>query len=82
MSMLRGRWVLLLALLAGGLLMADASWAQDAEEAAAAVEEVVAEVEAAAEEAFSFDWETAEVSEEMFTVNNLWIMISDRKSVV
>jgi len=73
MSMLRGRWVLLLAVLAGGLWMADASWAQDAEEAADAVAEVV---EAAAADAYVFDWETAEVSEEMFTVNNLWIMIS------
>ncbi|MEM9915129.1 MAG: ammonium transporter [Planctomycetota bacterium] len=76
MSMLRGRWVLLLALLAGGLLMADASWAQDAEEAAAAVEEAVGEVEAAAEEAELYDWSTSEISEEMYTVNNLWIMIS------
>ncbi len=73
MSILRGRWVLLLAVLAGGLCMADASWAQDAEEV---VEAVADAVDGAADEAYAFDWETAEVSEEMFTVNNLWIMIS------
>ena len=32
--------------------------------------------EAAEEEAYSYDWEASEISEEMFTVNNLWIMIA------
>ncbi|MEM6854424.1 MAG: ammonium transporter [Planctomycetota bacterium] len=77
MSMLRGRWVLLLALLAGGLLMADASWAQDAEDAAAAVEEVVEAVEEAAPPVdIDYPTEPSEVSIELFTVNNLWVMIS------
>ncbi|MEM6458277.1 MAG: ammonium transporter [Planctomycetota bacterium] len=82
--MYRGRWVLLLAVLAGGLMWGDASWAQDAadveaaaEDAVAAVEDAVAEVgEAAEEEAYVFDWETADLSEAMFTVNNLWVMIA------
>ena len=74
MALLRGRWILMLAVLAGGLWMAPGTWAQ--EDAAEPVAEAVAEVEAAAEEAFSYDWEASEVSEEMFTVNNLWIMIS------
>jgi len=55
------------------------AWAQDdtaepvAEETAS--EDAPAE-EAAEEEAYSYDWETSEISEEMFTVNNLWIMIA------
>ena len=63
MSMLRGRWILLLAVLAGGTLLmaAPGGLAQDAEPIAAA-----AEVEA----------EAAVISDEMFTVNDLWIMIA------
>ena len=30
----------------------------------------------ATEAAYSYDWSTSEVSEEMFTVNNLWVMIA------
>eukprot|EP00752_Nemacystus_decipiens_P013750 g12203.t1 len=58
------------------------AWAQDdavdetAEAVEEAVEEVVGEEEAAEEEAYAYDWETSEISEEMFTVNNLWIMIA------
>ncbi|MEM8495750.1 MAG: ammonium transporter [Planctomycetota bacterium] len=66
--------VLLVAALALLIGIGDPALAQDAEEAVAEVAEAV---EAAAdEEAFSFDWSTAEVSEEMFTVNNLWIMLA------
>ncbi|MEM8782631.1 MAG: ammonium transporter [Planctomycetota bacterium] len=50
------------------------AFAQDGE---AVAEEVAEAVEAVADEAaYSFDWDEAEVSEEMFTVNNLWIMIA------
>jgi len=67
------------------------AWAQDetVDDAVEAVEDAVDDVgeavdeavdgeeEAAAEEeAYSYDWETSEISEEMFTVNNLWIMIA------
>jgi Amt family ammonium transporter len=57
------------------------AWAQDdtAEpDAVEAVEDAAEDVEEAAaeEEEYSFDWESAELSEEMFTVNNLWIMIA------
>ncbi|MEM7576365.1 MAG: ammonium transporter [Planctomycetota bacterium] len=66
--------VMLVGALALLIAMPDAAFAQDAE---AAAEDVAEAVEAVAdEEAYSFDWETAEVSEEMFTVNNLWIMIA------
>ncbi|MEM1028107.1 MAG: ammonium transporter [Planctomycetota bacterium] len=90
MSMLRGRWVLLLALLAGGLLMADASWAQDAEDVPTE-EEVAAEVEtlnAAIPEYLGETYYYAVGEDDdgnpaavlyninTFTTNNLWVMIS------
>jgi len=53
------------------------AWAQDVEpEAEPTAQAAEAEAQAPPEEAYSYDWETSEVSEEMFTVNNLWIMIA------
>ena len=77
MTLLRGRWMLLLAVLAGGLFMSPGAWAQDEPAVEAAVEAVEEAAAEAAEDApYSYDWETSAISEEMFTVNNLWIMIS------
>jgi Amt family ammonium transporter len=61
----------LLAVLAVGMLallvgVGSPALAQDAEPVAEVAEEAV----------YSFDWEAADISEEMFTVNNLWIMLA------
>jgi len=55
------------------ILLTDPALAQEAGEAAEGAAETA---EKAEEAAFTYDWSTSEVSEEMFTVNNLWIMIA------
>lgn len=82
MSMLRGRWVLLLAVLAGGVLLAPGAWAEPTAEQAAAL----AEAEAAAAEAGDYsvqyaapddgDYSVAIVDTPEFTINNLWICLA------
>lgn len=80
MALLRGRWVLLLAVLAGSLFMADTSWAQEEamDEAVGAVSDAMGEAEEAAEVTVDIDYPTdpEAVSIELFTVNNLWVMMS------
>ncbi|MEM1213508.1 MAG: ammonium transporter [Planctomycetota bacterium] len=71
-----GKWLALLLVIGGSLAFTAApAFAQDDPEATAAA--VVEAVTGEAEEAGpAFDWDSADVSEEMFTVNNLWIMIA------
>lgn len=90
MALLRGRWVLIMAVLAGGLWMAPGSWAQeDAEEVAPPTTEEVAafdEATAAAEEAgdYSVSYADEEAGDYSIVINdtvrfaldNLWILIA------
>lgn len=63
-------WLMLLSIIAVlGLSCTSVLHAQDAETATEAVS-------AAADAAYTFDWSKSEVSKEMFTVNNLWVMIA------
>ena len=76
---LKIRFLLMLAVLLGGLAFAGPVWAEDAGTGEAVTSTVAAAADdaaSAAKEAYSFDWETSEVSQEMWTVNNLWIMIA------
>ncbi|MEM7624358.1 MAG: ammonium transporter [Planctomycetota bacterium] len=87
MALLRGRWVLMLAVLAGGLWMAPGAWAEDEEVAPPTAEEAaaLAEAVAAAEEAGDYsvsyaneeegDYSIVIVDTPKFTIDNLWILI-------
>ena len=64
-------WLMLCGIVCMGLLCTSVLHAQ---EATTATEVVTAAADAA--EAFTFDWSKAEVTPEMFAVNNLWIMLA------
>lgn len=87
MTLLRGRWILLLAVMAGGLLVSPGAWAQEvmtAAEVDAEVTRLNAEIPAYLGETYYYeageddDGNPAAVLQNLndFKTNNLWIMIA------